>query len=113
MQTNAPFNAAGLNYYPASLPNPVSMHQGLVIKGNVFVNHHRTYPNMALGLDPCYNTGLPCDTPTVRQSCGSHVSGFCKAVMWISSIWLLQGSHVDLMHLAFERQSCGVYASSY
>jgi hypothetical protein len=47
------------------MPNPVSMHQGLVIKGNVFVNHHRTYPNMSLGLGPCVATGLPCDPTNV------------------------------------------------
>jgi hypothetical protein len=67
-QTSASLNITGLAYYPPSVPNPVTMNQGLIIKGNVFVNWHSVYPDMNLGLDPCYNTGLPCDKPTVRMS---------------------------------------------
>jgi hypothetical protein len=44
------------------------MTQGLIIKGNVFVNWKPDPKyNMGLGLDPCYNTGLPCDLPTVSS----------------------------------------------
>ncbi|WIA19213.1 hypothetical protein OEZ85_003855 [Tetradesmus obliquus] len=63
--TSASVNTTGLAAYPPSIPNPVTMYQGLVVKGNVFVNWHSVYPYMNLGLDPCYNTGLPCDKPTV------------------------------------------------
>ena len=64
-QTNAPINNTGTGL-PSTLPNPVTMHEGLIIKGNVFVNWHLDPKYaMALGLDPCYGTGLPCDKPTV------------------------------------------------
>jgi hypothetical protein len=59
-----PINITGTSY-PQHMPNPVSMHQGLIIKGNVFVNFHRTYPSMSLGLGPCVGTGLPCDPTNV------------------------------------------------
>jgi hypothetical protein len=42
------------------------MREGLIIKGNVFVNRHLDPKYaMGLGLDPCYNTGLPCDKSMV------------------------------------------------
>lgn len=51
------------------MPNPLSVTQGFVIKGNVFVNPHRSYPSMSLGLAACEKTGLPCDPTTVRLTC--------------------------------------------
>jgi hypothetical protein len=75
VQSNKAVNTTGTDV-PANLPNPVTMHEGLVIKGNVFINRHADPKRgaMSLGLDPCYNTGLPCDKATVRTSstvCGS------------------------------------------
>lgn len=51
------------------MPNPISVIQGLVIKGNVLINRHLDpkYP-MSLGISPCLGTGLPCDQPTVRPA---------------------------------------------
>lgn len=62
----APVNQSSLSGLPSTLPNPVTMHEGLIVRGNVFVNWHLDpkYP-MNIGLDPCYGTGLPCDKPTV------------------------------------------------
>jgi len=62
----APTNQSSISGLPSTLPNPVTMHEGLVVKGNVFVNWHLD-PKwaMSIGLDPCYGTSLPCDKPTV------------------------------------------------
>jgi len=51
------------------MPNPISVIQGLVIKGNVLINRHLDpkYP-MSLGISPCLGTGLPCDQPTVSPA---------------------------------------------
>jgi hypothetical protein len=69
MQTNMPLNTTGTTV-PPSLPSSVTMHEGLVVKGNVFVNCHLDGHDpkyaMGLGLDPCYGSGLPCDKPPVR-----------------------------------------------
>jgi hypothetical protein len=48
------------------MPSPVTVNQGLVVKGNVFVNWKPDPKyNMGLGLDICAKTGLPCDPVTV------------------------------------------------
>jgi hypothetical protein len=62
----APINQSTITGLPSTLPNPVTMHEGLVVRGNVFVNWHLDPKyTMPIGLDPCYGTGLPCDKPTV------------------------------------------------
>lgn len=62
-------NYTGANV-PATLPRLVTMREGLIIKGNVFVKRHLDPKYaMGLGLDPCYDTGLPCDKPTVSVAC--------------------------------------------
>lgn len=70
LQSMAPVNQSSMTGLPSTLPNPVTMHEGLVVRGNVFVNWHLDpkYP-MNIGLDPCYGTGLPCDKPTVCWGC--------------------------------------------
>lgn len=47
------------------MPNPVTATDGLVIRGNVFVNWHAktNYP-MSLGLGAC-TAGIPCEQSTV------------------------------------------------
>jgi hypothetical protein len=56
------------------------MHEGLIIKGNVFINRHADPKRgaMGLGLDPCYNTRLPCDKATVRttNTRGQNLKGY-------------------------------------
>jgi hypothetical protein len=70
----APLNQSTIAGLPSTLPNPVTMHEGLVVRGNVFVNAHLDPKYaMSIGLDPCYGTGLPCDKPTlsIRSHCRS------------------------------------------
>lgn len=70
LQTDSAANYTGVSV-PSNLFNPVTMHEGLIIKGNVFVNKHADPKRgtMSLGLDICYGTGLPCDKPTVSSMC--------------------------------------------
>lgn len=68
-QSSPLVNYTGANV-PATLPRLVTMREGLIIKGNVFVKRHLDPKYaMGLGLDPCYDTGLPCDKPTVSVAC--------------------------------------------
>jgi hypothetical protein len=69
-QSNAPFNTTGKPGYPPAMPNPLTMHEGLFIKGNVFINR---YPDpkrrMSLGLPAvCEKSGLPCDSTIVSTA---------------------------------------------
>jgi hypothetical protein len=63
-QVSAPINTTGKGY-PWSMPNPISVTDGLVIKGNVLVNWHADPKRfMSLGLSPC-TAGMPCKQTTV------------------------------------------------
>jgi hypothetical protein len=69
VQSNKAVNTTGTDV-PTNLPNPVTMHEGLVIKGNVFINR---YPDpkrrMSLGLPAvCEKSGLPCDSTIVSTA---------------------------------------------
>lgn len=65
-QASSPIVTTGLVGYGPTMPNPVSVTEGLIIKGNVFVNRHLDPKYaMSLGLGQCDNTALPCNSVTV------------------------------------------------
>ena len=62
------------------MPNPISVTEGLVIRGNVFVNWHSDFKYfMSLGLGACTGTGLPCEQSTVRPALLLTCSRICCA----------------------------------
>jgi hypothetical protein len=66
LQVSGPLNTTGLRY-PWSMPNPVTATDGLVIRGNVFVNWHSNPKYlMSLGLGAC-TAAMPCAERTVSH----------------------------------------------
>lgn len=67
LQVSVPLNTTGQRY-PWSMPNPVTATDGLVIRGNVFVNWHSNPKYfMSLGLGAC-TAGMPCAERTVSHN---------------------------------------------
>lgn len=65
-QISGPINTTGLVEYPPGMPNPLTNADGLIIRGNVFVNW-KADPKykMGMGNGACVGTLLPCNTSGV------------------------------------------------
>jgi hypothetical protein len=66
-QVSTPFNTTGKGY-PWSMPNPIRVTDGLVIRGNVIVNWHANAKTfMSLGLAAC-TAGMACEQTKVSAA---------------------------------------------